>query len=404
VALARASVFTSLLAAVDLLDELSGVAFVGAPDVRAAFRPSYGTAALVLFLAPQLLSLLLEPPIFVLADRVPRKRLVVAGLMVLGLCQLAAGLASSLGVFVIVVALSGPASGIGVNLAQATLMDSQPTQRERLMARWALMGQLGDLGTPLLFAALAKASLGWRDAFLVTGFLIVGYATLLALLPFPERTAPADEPQAGLGETLATALRNRRLMVWLCAVSLCSLLDEVLVAFAALYLEGGLGAGAAGRGLVLACFVGGSVIGLLLSGRLLRRVAPVRLLRWAAAAGLVVFPAWIAAPDVFWSAVLLGLVGVCTAPLYPIAQAQAYRALPGRSGLVNAAAQAFLPLELALPFVIGWLADRFGLEVALSVLALQPLGLFLISLLGRRAPARPLRRAVSHPEVPWPLG
>lgn len=367
----------------DLLDELSGVAFVGAPDVQAAFRLDYGAAALVLFVAPQLLGLLLETPAYLLADRLPRKGLVVGGLLGLGVCQIVAGLAPGLPWFAAAWALCGPLSGIGVNLAQATLIDSAPAERERLMTRWTFMGHLGDLVTPLLFAVLAEASLGWRDAFVVTGGLVAGYAVLLALVPFPDGRGGEPPAPAESRVPLSAALASGRLWLWLFAVSLCGLLDEVLVAFAALYLESSFAADVASRSQALACFVLGSLLGLLLGERLLGRVAPLRLLRWSGGAGTLVSLAWLAAPDLFWSGLLLGLLGICVAPLYPIAQAQAYASLPGRSGLVNAAAQALQPLELALPFALGWIADRFGLRAALALLALQPLGLLLISLRAR---------------------
>ena len=70
---------------------------------------------------------------------------------------------------VIALAISYPASGCGVGLAQATLTDSDPTRREALMTRWVFMGTLGDLATPLLFGLLAWIGMGWREAFVVTG-------------------------------------------------------------------------------------------------------------------------------------------------------------------------------------------------------------------------------------------
>jgi hypothetical protein len=85
--------------------------------------------------------------------------------------------------------------------------------------------------------------------------------------------------------------------------------------------------------------------------------------------------------------VLLAGVGCFAAPLYPIAKAQAYRALPGSSALVVAGAQLLAPLELAVPLALGLAADAVGLPLALSLLLLQPLGMLaLAAYLGRRDP------------------
>lgn len=347
---------------------------MGAPEVRWEFGLGYGTAALVLLALPQLASLLLEPPLLLLADRVPRKPLIVGGLALLGGCFVLAGAAASLPLLALALAVAGPAGGAGVGLAQATLVDARPDERERVMARWALMGTLGDLATPLLLAGLAALAMGWREAYLAAGSLFLLYA--LALLPcrFPSPRAGPPHGSPPLRELVLGAARNRRLLLWLLGVSLCGMLDETLVAFAALRMDA-LGLETAQRNLVLFCFAAGGLGGLLVTERLLRREPPLRLLRRAGALCAISYVAWLAAPGVVAGAVLLTAVGFFAAPLYPIAKAQAYRALPDHSGLVAGAAQLFTPVELAVPLVVGLLADRLGLSAALAVLVVQPLGL-----------------------------
>lgn len=46
---------------------------------------------------------------------------------------------------------------------------------------------------------------------------------------------------------------------------------------------------------------------------------------------------------------------------------------------MTAVAQLFTPLELALPLAIGVCADRFGLTVAVALLAAQPLVLLALA-------------------------
>jgi fucose permease len=94
---------------------------------------------------------------------------------------------------------------------------------------------------------------------------------------------------------------------------------------------------------------------------------------------VVSYLAWLAAPNLWLSAAGMLLVGATASPLYPIVTAQAYAALPGRSGTVNAAGHLFTPLAMALPWLLGRLADRAGTMAALLVLVAEPLAIFLIA-------------------------
>ena len=109
--------------------------------------------------------------------------------------------------------------------------------------------------------------------------------------------------------------------------------------------------------------------------------ARVRPLRWLLAASLacaVFYVGWLLAADPWTSAAWFALVGAAAAPMYPIASAQAYAALPGRTGTVNAAAHLFTPLTLAIPWALGVIADEVGLAWALAALLVQPLGLIVV--------------------------
>lgn len=381
---------TALLLGVDFLDELwSGVPSVGAPGIQGTFGLSYVSVAGILLVVPGLLALLIEPPLFLLSDRTSKRRFVVGGLLALGLCQFLAGSASNVWMLLVALVLSAPLSGVGVGLSQAVLMDANPAEREKYMTRWTFMGMAGDLAAPLLFYVLAWFAAGWREAFLISGVLLVGYAIALSRQTFPRAGAEVEaQDQVTIREALGEALRNRALLLWLVGVGLCGLLDEILVAFGALYLREALGADLATRSLILMLFTGGMGVGLLLTDRWLTRAPPMRILGISSAACLVFYLAWIAAPSVWMSGLLMCAVGLCTGPLYPIAKAQVYRELPGRSGMVNALTTVFTSVELGVPLALGLVADHVGLAVALCLLAAQPLGLLLLALRFRGGPAR----------------
>jgi predicted MFS family arabinose efflux permease len=365
----------------ELLDELvSAVPSAGSPAIQETFSTSYATTAGVLLLLPALVALVLEPIIFLAADRWPRRHFVRGGLFAMALSALASALAPTPLALALTLSVVFVSSGTAVALSQATLMDLYPEARERMMTRWALMGLLGDLAGPLLLAGLAAVGLGWRAGYAVVAVLLALWS-LASLRPFPQ-PAPApseEEDEPGLLAALGTALRDRRLLLWLGASAFCDLLDEVLVVFASLHLRDRLGAGPTERALVLSAFIAGGTAGVLYAERLLTRHAPLRVLAGFAGACVVSYLAWLAAPNLWLSAAGMLLVGATASPLYPIVTAQAYAALPGRSGTVNAAGHLFTPLAMALPWLLGRLADRAGTMAALLVLVAEPLAIFLIA-------------------------
>jgi hypothetical protein len=101
------------------------------------------------------------------------------------------------------------------------------------------------------------------------------------------------------------------------------------------------------------------------------------------------YAAWLAAPSLWWSAILIVPVGATSATLYPLAAARAYARCPGRSGVVLAGGHLFTPVGLALPWLLGMVADRAGTMVALALLIAQPLGLAALGHISRRPPKAP---------------
>jgi len=306
---------------------------------------------------------------------------VCGGLALLGAALLLGASATAVWPFAIAALVAAPASGAGVTLSQATLMDADPARREQWMTRWTLMGALGDLLAPLVFGGLVLLGLGWRAGYALCGVLCLGYAVVLARRAFPAPSrAGEDEEEPGPWEALRRGLRHRTGLAWLAAVALCALLDEILVVFASLHLRDDLGFAPEERAGVLAAFAAGCAVGLVATERALRRIPHPRILRAAATLCAVCFALWIPSAGLPAKVGLGFGVGLGAGPLYPIAKAQAYRAFPGRSGLVNALEQLFLPFEIAVPFAFGALADATGPTVVLFLLLAQPLGVLFVSL------------------------
>lgn len=379
-----------LLVGVAFLDELaSGIPFVGSPEIKSEFGVSYAAAAGWLLFAITALGFALEPPLFLLSDRLPRRWFVCGGLALLGLVCVGAGLAPGYGLLVVALLLYGPLSGCGVALAQATLADASRDRLERALLRWTFAGALGDLATPSLIALAAVFASGWRTSFVLAGGVLVAYAALLWTRTFPESSGRVadDEPRESLRAALLSALREPLLLRWAIAVSLCALLDEIMVAFASLYLRDVLGLSLGARTSALSAEIAGAVVGLALGQVLLRRVAPLRLLLASALGCAVSWFAFLSVESAAAASFWLFATGALASLQYPIAKAQAYRALPDRSGAVNAVLTLFGVIELPLPIAIGLLADRFGLGIALATLAAQPIGLALVVVSSRRVSA-----------------
>lgn len=365
------------LLAVGLLDELhSGVPTVGAPEIKSAFEVDYAAiAASVLFL-PALVANLIEAPLFLLADRVSRRWLLTIGLWTVALGGLWACLSTSFAIYVIALSVTG-LGGYSVALAQATLMDADPDRRDTLMTRWALLGALGDLGAPLLLGVVAAAGWSWRAASAIgaIGFFAVGLLISRGPLPKPTVAVEEDGERRSLWADLRAAMGHRELMFWLCGTALCDLLDEIFVVFAALHLRDNLGFEASARDLALMVVGLSGAVGLMITDRLIARWSPRRVLLGASLGTIVVYLPWLGATSDMGVLVGLSMIGLFDAAIYPLAKAQAYAALPERSGLVNAAAEAFTPLELLFPIILGLAANRWGLELTLLLLLLQPVGI-----------------------------
>jgi len=370
---------------VSALDELgSGIPMLGAPEVRSGFDLAYGSAAFVLLVLPELVSWVVEPPLFLLSDRVGKRRLVQVGLLGLGAAYVIGGLAPNAYVFALAMVLLFPASGLGVGLSQAALVEAYPRRSAALLARWTLLGSVGDTAAPLLLSVVVLVGGSWRTLMLAMGaaFLLQAVLTTGVRWRGPRVTSDeGDEPS--FRALVRLCLDNRELWAWSAGVALTGLLDEVFVAFAALFLRDVLGASRLQIDLAITAYAVGALVGLAVTERLARVVPGRRHLLWASVGSLVVFSAWLAAPGPTLAVALLFMLGLFVAPQYPLAQAEAYRASPGRAGAAAAVAQLLAPVRLVFPLAVGLLADAVGLTWALTLLLAQPLGLALLAVLAR---------------------
>ena len=103
------------------------------------------------------------------------------------------------------------------------------------------------------------------------------------------------------------------------------------------------------------------------------------MLSWLALLTLAGIAALLFAQTLWLAGAALFAIGLGATGWYPVARAATYDRLPGRAGLARAITGLLMPLELALPAVVGLLAERFSLVAALGVLGLAPVGVLLLT-------------------------
>jgi predicted MFS family arabinose efflux permease len=276
--------------------------------------------------------------------------------------------------FFVALAVYGPASGCALAVAEGALVEADPSARERAMARVGIAGSTGDLAVPLVLALFGWIGLGWRAAFVSAGASAVVLAIVHACtreLDEVPRALDDDGETPTMRAALRTALDTPCLLAWSLACASTALLDEVLVAFAALHLDA-IGATAAVRSLALASWVVGGFVGLGVMERFVDSSRARRALVVASVVTAIALVVLAITRSPIVASCALFFVGAFGGTLHPLTKARSYAALPSRPAIVNALASAFLPLDIVAPLVLGLVAARAGNAWALSGLLLAP--------------------------------
>ncbi len=373
----RVALSLAVLYGVELLDELI-YGLVGAvlPSVKTDLALSYTQVGLLLTL-PGLIALAGEPLIGLLGDTRYRRALVVGGCAATGLGLWLTGIAQTFGLILTAFSIMYIASGAYVNLSQATLIDRNPVRAEQTMARWTLLGSIGVSVAPILVTAALALGYGWRGVYLALA-IVAGFYTLLLMRPRLDLHANADANAVSLLpmlRDLVAALRQRELLRWLILTELADLMLDKLLEVTGLYFHDVAGVSVAEASGAVAILTGAGLVGNILLVPLLERVSGTRVLRVTALLVLGLYIAFLLVPSTWLRLILIGAIGFCTSGWFAILQGKTYSTLPGQSGLIVAAGSLSNVVKLLVPVVIGYIADLFGLQWAMWLLALGPLAL-----------------------------
>ena len=336
----------------------------------------------------------LEAGFSLIADRMQRERVVSGGLFALCAALLGCALASTGTALTLSLGLAGAASGVACAAAQAELVSADPGQAERTLTRWTLFAALGDVSTPLVLAAVLAVGGSYRGAFVGIALLVFCHASLVlsnakrasskqgVVSSAPTQPLEADAPEPLL-RALAAGARTRWLWWWLAGAAICTLLDEIIVAFAMLRMERDLAFSGSSAALGATLFSLGGACGALITERLLTRFDSSRLLVVSAVACATSLVAVVFATTLGSLLPALFVLGASAAPEHALLTARAYASLPGRPGVVNALGQLFVVFDIAAPIALGAVADAFGLPVALACLVIQPCAVLALVVSGR---------------------
>lgn len=366
-----------VLYAIELLDELIyGIYGAALPLLKSDLALTYTQVGLLATI-PGLVSIALEPFIGILGDTRWRRALVRGGIIATTFGLALAAFGQTFAVILAAFTLLYVASGAYVNLAQATLMDTNPARTEHAMARWTLVGSIGVTVAPILATVAFGMGYGWRGLYLAFAGAAGVYVALIWRVRFDahEGAAESEFAPGELLRALFAAFRKRELLRWVLLTELADLMLDKLYEVTGLYFHDVVGVDFTQAAFASAVFTITGLVGNLLLIPLLERVNGLRVLRLSSFVVAALYAAFLIIPDVGAKYGLIGVVSFCTAGWFAILRGRTYAALPGQSGMV-VAITAFANISILLtPTILGAIADAVGLQAAMWLLILGPLAL-----------------------------
>jgi FSR family fosmidomycin resistance protein-like MFS transporter len=373
---------TPLYLFIEFLDELAfGAQGALMPLLQTDFHLNYIQIGLLISF-PGYMSLLIEPILGILADVWKRRVLILGGGVILVIALMLTSTAQTFYILLFAFAISAPASGAFVSLTQSTWMDADPDRRDHNMARWTFAGSIGVVLGPLALGAALTIGLNWRGLQLVLAALI--FVAVIAAFhslhpPLPAKNVPQIPTLKSFLDGLRNAfstLRKPDVIRWVILLEFSDLMLDTLLAFLALYFVNIAGLTPQVATLAVAVWTGVGLLGDFLLIPLLEKVNGLAYLRVSVMIELILFPAFLLVPTLALKLILLALLGFFNSGWYAILKAEQYKSMQGQSGSVLVLDNLGALLGRSIPLAIGFIAESYGLGVAMWVLLAGPIGLF----------------------------
>jgi MFS transporter, FSR family, fosmidomycin resistance protein len=261
-------------------------------------------------------------------------------------------------------------------------MDSDTDRHEQNMARWTFAGSLGVLAGPLLLGLFVYFGLGWRGAYAaLAAFSTLCLLAALKYLPsdkvsvpsFPSLQVVFDGFRAAF-----SALKRPDVWRWLLLLEFADLMSDVLFSYLALYFVDVGRATEAQAGVAVTVWLAmGLITDFLFIPFIDRQKDSINFIRRTALFEVLAFAIFLLTPGFIPKLVVVILVNLLNTGWYPILQGRLYSSLPGQSASIMAIGSVTAPVAKFFPFFIGFLADQFGLQTAMWILILGPVGLII---------------------------
>ena len=367
---------------IEFLDELVfGVGEIALPFIRNDLHLTYTQIGLLLSV-PGIIAAFIEPFIGILGDVWKRRALIITGGVLFTLLLFMTSSSFSFIFLLSSCILFFPSSGAFVSLSQANLMDSDTARHEQNMARWTFAGSLGVLAGPLLLGFFVYFGLGWRGtyAFLASFSTLCLLAALIYLPPdrVPSSSFPSLRVVSDGFRAAFSALKRADVWRWLLLLEFADLMMDVLFSYLALYFVDVAHVTESQAGIAVTIWLAmGLVTDLLFIPFIDRQQDSIKFLRATALMELLAFAAFLFIPGFIFKLVFVILVNLFNTGWYPILQGRLYSSLPGQSASIMAIGSVTAPLAKFFPFLIGFLADQFGLQPAMWILLLGPIALII---------------------------
>jgi fucose permease len=266
----------------------------------------------------------------------------------------------------------------------AALSEQHGEQRAAAIAEANVIASFVAMAAPLTVGLFARLPGGWRLALALVACAPLVMRLVLRRVTFPQ-TKRREGPEKAAGRPLPALY-----WIYWAALVLAVSVEFCMIYWSADYLEKSVGLAKVDAAQAVSLFLGAMLLGRLAGSRLVHRFATVRVVMASvlvAGAGFGLF--WLGSRAPVELAGLF-ITGLGVASLYPLILSLAIGAADGETDQASARATlASGTAILALPLVLGRLADLAGIRPAYAVVGVLLIGVFLIVLLtGRRAPAR----------------
>lgn len=336
----------------------------GAPEWQLGLVAPAGTVGSLVFVAA----------VGAIAGRVNTRRLLLLGIVGVGLSVFTMGLVPSFGVFLVVLVLRGAFAGIGRGSDRPLLSHLYPSRRGRLFSYYDMMWAVGATVGPLVVTAALWVG-DWRLAYYALGVSFLPVAALVWYLPDPS-IGGGDEPLT-VGKVRQIG-RNPAVLVMAAGILFSTGVEGGLFTWLTTYAEGRVADElvTVSLSVLLVAYVPGRLAAGSLSERFGYLPLTFGLGVFCLAAFLYTF---LLASGL---AILVGVfgIGLAVSGLYPTLLAYATESTPEYSAPVNALGLVVSSVGIAgVPAAMGFVIDSSGIVTAMRLLLLPLLGLVVVA-------------------------